>query len=264
MNKTLKRVIITVVSLVTAAAVGVGAFSIVKKNQKQNLTAQVTPVSMMYTQYYEDNYRYGYVQSGFTQNVFAQEGAVIQEIYVQQGQEVKTGDPLLTYDPEQIQLELDRKELNIQVLQRRYERLLNELYELQNTKPSDASSLYGASAGNGMTASLRDETTPGESSASEESSKAEESSVQEESSESKPEESSESKPEESSESKPEESSESKPEESSESKPEESSESKPEESSGSKPEESSESKPEESSESKPEESSESKPEESSES
>ena len=264
MNKTLKRVIITVVSLVTAAAVGVGAFSIVKKNQKQNLTAQVTPVSMMYTQYYEDNYRYGYVQSGFTQNVFAQEGAVIQEIYVQQGQEVKTGDPLLTYDPEQIQLELDRKELNIQVLQRRYERLLNELYELQNTKPSDASSLYGASAGNGMTASLRDETTPGESSASEESSKAEESSVQEESSESKLEESSESKLEESSESKPEESSESKPEESSESKSEESSESKPEESSESKPEESSESKPEESSESKPEESSESKPEESSES
>ncbi|MBQ6240114.1 MAG: biotin/lipoyl-binding protein [Firmicutes bacterium] len=278
MNKTLKRVLITVVSLVLAAAVGVGALTIVKRNQKQSLTAQVTPVYMFSSPYYENDYRYGYVQSGFTQNVFAQEGAVIQEIYVQQGQEVKTGDPLLTYDPEQIQLELDRKELNIQVLQRRYERLLAELYELQNTKPSDASSLYGASLGNGLTTSLKDETPtdsdqptdPEETNSSEpeesSESKAEESfeSKPEESSESKPEESSESKPEESSESKPEESSESKPEESSESKPEESSESKPEESSESKPEESSESKPEGSSESKPEESSESKPEESSES
>lgn len=143
MNKKLKHFLIGTVSVITAAAVGAGALYAVKQNQKNNLVVKVNPVEFMATQYWNENTIYGYVQSGYKQSVYGREDDRVLEFYVEEGQSVRVGDPLLQLDPTQLYLDMERLQLNLDAMAYRHDRLEQELNDLKNTKPSDASSLYG-------------------------------------------------------------------------------------------------------------------------
>ena len=59
---------------------------------------------------------YGSVSTDKMQNVYISTTQIIKEIYVQEGQEVKTGDPLLAYDTTLSSLSLETKRLEIEKL----------------------------------------------------------------------------------------------------------------------------------------------------
>ena len=208
MTKKAKKVSVIVLSSVLCVAIIAGILAWAAGNKNNNLTAEVIPVMNIASSYWDNDTSYGYVQSGYSQRVMASTEQQVQEFYVEEGDSVQIGDPILSYDPTAIQLEVERQELNLDSMDVRMDRLYRELNELKNTKPSDASGLsvvFVSSEGtaeeshqeDSHTSSGEESTQPeessqegnsgGESSIPQESSK-EESSLPEESSE--PEESS--------------------------------------------------------------------------
>ena len=141
MTKKAKKILIPVISVVIVAAIVVGSISYFAANKNKNLTIQVQPVMYLATDYWENDTSYGIVQSGYSQRIYADGQNLVQEFYVQEGDKVQIGDPILSYDPTTIELEAERQQLNINAMDVRYDRLIKELNRLKNTTPSDASSL---------------------------------------------------------------------------------------------------------------------------
>lgn len=141
MTKKAKKILIPVISVVIVVAIVVGSISYFAANKNKNLTIQVQSVMNMATDYWENDTSYGIVQSGYSQRIYADGQNLVQEFYVQEGDKVQIGDPILSYDPTTIELEAERQQLNINAMDVRYDRLIKELNRLKNTTPSDASSL---------------------------------------------------------------------------------------------------------------------------
>ena len=141
MTKKAKKVSVIVLSSVLCIAIVAGILAWAAGNKNNNMTAEVIPVMNIASSYWDNDTSYGYVQSGYSQRVIASTEQQVQEFYVQEGDSVQIGDPILSYDPTAIQLEVERQELNLDSMDVRMDRLYRELNELKNTKPSDASGL---------------------------------------------------------------------------------------------------------------------------
>ena len=109
-----KAVIVTIVSL---AVVGGGIFGGIKayqNYQQNNLTAEVYYVSNMQGYFGESGMSSsGIVTNDYSQEVYALDDKTVTEVFVEEGQEVKAGDPLISYDMTLSQLELEMKELDV-------------------------------------------------------------------------------------------------------------------------------------------------------
>lgn len=134
-NKLLKRILIIVVAIVVlAASVFTALFFISKQQDKKSI--EVTPVSMIYTQNWNDAiYSSGQATSDFMQELYPDTQKVIKEIFVTEGQEVKIGDPLIQYDKTLLEIELERKSLALQSIDEDIKSAEKELQKLKNTTP---------------------------------------------------------------------------------------------------------------------------------
>lgn len=135
MKKT-KRVRKGIAIALLTVAVLVGGFFGIKAVRNARVTVDVVSVNMLNMGYFGgDMSMEGMVFDSDSQSVFPQGTQVVSEVYVTQGQEVKAGDRLMSYDMsgQQITLELDR--LAVQQAQYDLDTALSDLGSLKSMKP---------------------------------------------------------------------------------------------------------------------------------
>ncbi len=134
-KKTKKKILISVISLVLAAAIGAGIWFFTQRGPKEPV--YVYPFNMLgMTEYWGDNQEsYGPVSSDRIQTIFLSETQTVTEILVEQGQEVKKGDLLMTFDTTLSDLALERKRLEMEKKKLDLEDAKTELQRLRNLRP---------------------------------------------------------------------------------------------------------------------------------
>ena len=86
----------------------------------------------------ETNSLEGAVSSNVSQEVRLMEKQLVSQVHVQEGQEVKEGDPLLTYDMTLVNIDLEMEKLNREQLKVKRKGLENELKNLKDDKKNMA------------------------------------------------------------------------------------------------------------------------------
>ncbi|WP_099206158.1 biotin/lipoyl-binding protein [Scatolibacter rhodanostii] len=134
-NKIRKRLIISLIVL-TIIAVLIFTISYFVKKQQDKTSVEVIPVSNIYTENWNDQvYSSGQASSDYIQELYPDSEKVISEIFVQEGQTVKIGDPILQYDKTLLELDLQKKELELQAIDEDIRIAQNALIKLNNTTP---------------------------------------------------------------------------------------------------------------------------------
>lgn len=134
----LKKVIaiVVVVAVLTGAAVG-GVYGY-KSYQNKNLVAEVQTVASLNMGYWGDTETsYGVVTNDSSQEVYLEDSGKVEQIFVEAGQTVKEGDPLVQYDISEVEMELKRKRLEMSTLNNSIAIANHELEKLKKTTPVD-------------------------------------------------------------------------------------------------------------------------------
>lgn len=85
---------------------------------------------------WSDNSLSGNITSDVSQNIYLTDSQKVKKIYVKEGDTVKVGDDLLTYDMTLENLDLEMKKLEKQGIELNIEKANREITKLKNTKPS--------------------------------------------------------------------------------------------------------------------------------
>ena len=85
---------------------------------------------------WSDNSLSGNITSDVSQNIYLADSQKVKKIYVKEGDTVKVGDDLLTYDMTLENLDLEMKKLEKQGIELNIEKANREIIKLKNTKPS--------------------------------------------------------------------------------------------------------------------------------
>lgn len=130
-----KGAIITLAIIAALAAGGIFSWQFIR----QNRTEPVKVYSMDFvgmTEFWGDTREsYGPVSSDRIQTVFLSDTQTVAEILVQEGQQVRKGDLLMSFDTTLSQLELERKDLQIQKTRLDLEEAENHLREISWMQP---------------------------------------------------------------------------------------------------------------------------------
>lgn len=135
MNKK-KRILAAIIVVLVIAAAIAGAVFAYLRHQKNSLTADVQRVSDL-SWYYggEEMTSYGMVTNDFYQDVYLIENQSVTQVHVEEGQEVKAGDPLLTYDMTLNALQLEMKALEVESMENKLVLANRELEKLRKVTP---------------------------------------------------------------------------------------------------------------------------------
>ncbi len=134
MNKK-KKIMVAVVSILVAALILTGVVTVYLWQRKNKQTAQVQSVERLNQRGYEGVTSYGMVTNDYYQDVFLMDGQTVLEVYVKEGQEVKTGDKLMAYDMTLSSLKLEMQELEIQTIDNKITLAKRELERLKKETP---------------------------------------------------------------------------------------------------------------------------------
>ena len=129
-----KKLLIGGIALATAAAIGAGIWFGTRGKKEPVKVFPFQYIGM--TEYWGDNQEsYGPVSTDRIQTVFVSETQTITEIAVKQGDTVKKGDLLMTFDTTLSDLALERKRLGVEKLKLQLEAAEGRLWEIRNMKP---------------------------------------------------------------------------------------------------------------------------------
>lgn len=134
----IKRVIAAVVG--SAAAVGAVAGGIYgyKAYQDQKLVAEVQPVSNINMGYFGDSATsYGMVTNDSSQEIYLDSSKSAKQVFVKEGDTVKVGDPLMEYDMAEVQIDIERKKIELNTIENNLAMATHKLDSLKNAKPVD-------------------------------------------------------------------------------------------------------------------------------
>ncbi len=133
--KTKKKLILSVTAGIAAAAVGCGIWYYVGHNNSDPV--YVYPFQYIgMTEYWGDSQEsHGPVTTDKIQTVFLSDTQTVTEILVQEGDTVKKGDLLLTFDTTLSDLQLERKRLDVEKLKLQLEDAKTQLREINSMKP---------------------------------------------------------------------------------------------------------------------------------
>lgn len=130
-----KKILIAAVCLVLAAAIGGGAWFFTAGRN----TEPVTVLPFYYvgmTEYWGDSQEsYGNVRTDGIQTVYVSDTQTVTEILVQEGDQVKKGDVLMTFDTTLSDLALERKRLEVEKLKLQVQDAKDRLAEINAMKP---------------------------------------------------------------------------------------------------------------------------------
>ena len=139
MNKKAKKnLIIASVTAVLVAGFALGLWFFVQY-QSDRKTVEVLAVSdpNISTTYWGDQtYTSGTAASDSTQEIYPSDKQNVSEIYVQEGQQVSVGDPLIQYDKTLLELDVESKDLAVKQAEIELDDAEDQLKKLQNTKPT--------------------------------------------------------------------------------------------------------------------------------
>lgn len=130
-----KKIIITVTAVVLVAAIGLGVWFGVSRGRSEPVQVfAFNNIGM--TEYWGDSQEsYGPVSTDKIQTVFLSSTQTVTEMKVAQGDTVKKGDVLMTFDTTLSDLQLERKRLEVEKLKLDLETAQKKLKNIQNMKP---------------------------------------------------------------------------------------------------------------------------------
>lgn len=130
-----KKILITSIALVLAAAIGLGAWYYAGHSSSEPVN--VYPFSFVgMTEYWGDSREsYGPVSTDGIQTVYLSGTQSVTEILVSQGDSVKKGDLLMTFDTTLSDLALERKRLEVEKLKLQLEDAKDDLRQINAMRP---------------------------------------------------------------------------------------------------------------------------------
>lgn len=135
MPKVLKRLLVTVLIIALVGGGIVGGLILFRNLQKEPVNVYAVSDFAM-TEYWGDNSQtYGMVTTDKLQDVYISDTQQVSEIYVEVGQQVKVGDPLLAYDTTLSDIDLEKAGIELQKLQITLEDAKLELENIINMRP---------------------------------------------------------------------------------------------------------------------------------
>lgn len=125
-------------AVVCAALLGGGGYGVYRFMQGRKTPIDVVHVGNVNMGYWDSGTQsiYGTVTSQVAQTVILDDEYQIDEIYVEEGDTVKEGTPLFSYDMTLQELELEMEQLDLRTQELTLERLERELEQLKTTGPS--------------------------------------------------------------------------------------------------------------------------------
>lgn len=109
----------------------------VKKNKVTEVP--VTSVSNLLTDWYSETTLDGTITTNVSQNINMDKDMIIEKIYVSQGDDVKKGDNLISFDMTLVEMELNIAKLKLQKQEQDLTKAQNRLTSLQNGGPIEDS-----------------------------------------------------------------------------------------------------------------------------
>lgn len=136
MSKKKKRIIVILVTILILAAAIAGGISFFFWYQKNNLKAEVYSVDSLSWGYWGDEMSSsGMLTNDFNQDVYLLDNQTIEEIFVEEGQEVRVGDQLMSYDMTLTNLQVEMQELEIENIKNKIILTTRELEKLKKETP---------------------------------------------------------------------------------------------------------------------------------
>lgn len=130
-----KKILISLICVVVAAALGIGAWVLIQRSQAEPVKVFSFQFLGM-TEYWGDSTEsYGFVRADGIQAVYLSETQTVTSVLVQEGDAVKKGDVLLTYDTTLSDLDLERKRLGVEKLKLQLSDAEERLGEIKDMKP---------------------------------------------------------------------------------------------------------------------------------
>ncbi len=133
-----KKVIATIVALTVVIGGTAGGIYGYKSYQDKNLVSEVQPVSSLSWGYWGDSETsYGMVTNDSSQEIYLSDSKTIKKIYVEEGDLVEEGDPLLEYDTAELRIEIERKKLDLNTTENQLAIETYKYEKLKQEKPVD-------------------------------------------------------------------------------------------------------------------------------
>ena len=133
-NNKLKKVLIPVISLILAGAIGAGIWFSSRTPKDPVNVFSFNYIGM--TEYWGDSQESsGYVQADNVQTVFLSNTQTVTEIMVSMGDQVQKGDVLMSFDTTLSDLALERKRLDVEKLKLQLEDAKDQLAQIKRMKP---------------------------------------------------------------------------------------------------------------------------------
>ncbi len=131
-----KKIILVTVSLVLVAAIGAGIFFMGSGSKE---TVGVYPFNMVGMDGYwgDSQESYGPVTTDKIQTVYLSDTQTVTEVMVAQGDEVKKGDVIMSFDTSLSDLQLERKRLEVEKLKLELDAAKSELQRIKGLKPME-------------------------------------------------------------------------------------------------------------------------------
>ena len=135
MKRNRKKGLVIVLVLVALAAAGLGAWYYLGHNSSEPV--YVYPFEYLgMTEYWGDSQEsYGPVNTDRIQTIYLSDTQTVTEVLVQQGDTVKKGDVLMTFDTTLSDLALERKRLDVEKKKLQLQDAQKELWKINNMKP---------------------------------------------------------------------------------------------------------------------------------
>ena len=135
--KVVKRII---VGVLIAALASAGIYTGLMHVKESKVTeVPVTSVSNLMTDWYSETTLDGTITTNVAQNVNMDKDMIIEKIYVSQGDDVKKGDNLISFDMTLVEMELNIAKLKLQKQEQDLTKAKNRLTSLQNGGPIEDS-----------------------------------------------------------------------------------------------------------------------------
>ncbi len=126
-----------IVAFIAAGVLLLGGVTVYAVKTSSQSTVKVVSISdMSGGGGWSDNSLSGNITSDVSQNIYLADSQTVKKIHVKEGDTVKVGDDLLTYDMTLENLDLEMKKLEKQGIELNIEKAKREITKLKNTKPS--------------------------------------------------------------------------------------------------------------------------------
>lgn len=132
------KIVVSVIVCMLLLTLGFGGIYVYKRYQSNHRVVSVQPVSNLNWGYWGDTESsYGMVTNDSAQEIYLDNSATIKDVYVTEGDVVKVGEALFSYDTSKIDISIARKKLEINTIENEIALAQKRLSILKTISPVD-------------------------------------------------------------------------------------------------------------------------------